>query len=288
MADSGSTLAGRQLAGYLREARQGLKLTLAVTAAAADLSTSVLHRLEKGTPTRLKVRDLEALCGVLEMSKDETAAMVGLLLKAGEKSWWHAYGDVIPANFDVFVGLESDARRIVVYQPSIVPGLLQTPEYTRVLLENTYPEWSDEERQRLHAFRMERQRQITRRHKPLDLLVILNEAALRCRVGGDAVMAAQLRHLAEVGKRPNVSICVLPFAVGVPLGSPITHYAMLEFETPASPPVVHLETFTGSMYLEKSGEVSQYIDVTRRLQRHTLGEDVSRSLLRKMVKEFEQ
>lgn len=53
MADSGSTLAGRQLAGYLREARQGLKLTLAVTAAAADISTSVLHRLEKGTPTRL-------------------------------------------------------------------------------------------------------------------------------------------------------------------------------------------------------------------------------------------
>ena len=81
---------------------------------------------------------------------------------------------------------------------------------------------------------------------------------------------------------------MLPFAAGIPMGSPIGHYAMLEFEDPASPPAIHLESLTGSMYLEKPGEVSQYVDVTRRLQRHTLGEDASRSLLRKTVKEFEQ
>ncbi|MFC8046699.1 helix-turn-helix domain-containing protein [Nocardia sp. NPDC057353] len=286
--DSGSTLAGRRLAAHLRDARQAVKLTIAQAAVAADISTSVLQRLETADRTRLKARDLEALCQIYEMPDEQIKAMIGLLLKAGEKSWWHAYGDVIPANFDVYIGLEADAYRIAVYQPSIVPGLLQTPEYALTLVENAFPERSDEEHKRLLAFRMERQVRITRRHKPIDLLVILNETVLRCKVGDDAVMAAQLRHLAEVGKRPNVSVCVLPFAAGIPVGNPIGHYAMLEFEDPTSPPVIHVESFTGSMYLEKPTEVSQYVEVTRRLQRHTLGEDVSRSLLRKMVKEFER
>ncbi|MFC3963613.1 helix-turn-helix domain-containing protein [Nocardia jiangsuensis] len=288
MGDSGSTLAGRRLAAYLRDARQAVKLTIAQAAIAADISTSVLQRLETAEKTRLKARDLDALCQVYEMPDDRIKAMIGLLLKAGEKSWWHAYGDVIPANFDVYIGLEAEAQQIVVYQPSIVPGLLQTPGYALALLENGFPDWSNEERQRLLALRMERQVRITRRHSPLDLLVILNETVLRCRVGNNAVMAAQLRHLAEVGKRPNISVCLLPFAAGVPMGSPIGHYAMLEFEDPASPPVILLESFTGSMYLEKPGEVSQYVDVTRRLQRHTLGEEASRSLLRKSVEEYEQ
>lgn len=286
MSESGSTLAGRQLGGYLRAARQSIGATIEQAAQEADISPSVLQRLEKGATTRLKTRDLQALCEVLEMSAEDTSAMVGLLLRAGEKSWWHAYGDVIPATFDVYVGLESEATDLTMYQPSQVPGLLQTADYARSLILNRMGDSTEGERRRVLDFRMQRQTTVTRKFSPLKLEVLVNEAALRCLVGGRAIMAEQLQHLAEIGKRPNVSVRVLPFDVGMPLGHPIGQYALLRFASTGAPTVVYLEGFSGCAYLEKAEDILLYEDATLQLGRRALGEDASRSLIRSVAKEF--
>ncbi|MEU2013943.1 Scr1 family TA system antitoxin-like transcriptional regulator, partial [Nocardia sp. NPDC019302] len=131
---TGSTLPRRQLGYYLRDARTALNLSLERLAELTDLSSSVLQRLEKGAATRLKARDIEALCDVLGMPPEVTAAMVGLHQQGAAKSWWHEYGTVIPADFDVYVGLETAARKLTVYQPSLVHGLLQTSDYARALI----------------------------------------------------------------------------------------------------------------------------------------------------------
>ncbi|WP_342215046.1 helix-turn-helix transcriptional regulator [Nocardia abscessus] len=115
--DTGSTLPRRQLGHYLRDARTALNLSLEKLAELTDLSSSVLQRLEKGEATRLKVRDIHALCEALELSDQMSKALVGLFLQGTAKSWWHEYGTLIPANFDVYVGLETAARRLAVYQP---------------------------------------------------------------------------------------------------------------------------------------------------------------------------
>lgn len=291
MSETGSTLPRRQLGRYLREARSALGMSQDRVAKAAEVSTSVLQRLERGIPTRLKVRDLQAICDVLELSGDTAEAMVGLLRQAAETSWWHEYGSVIPANFDVYVGLETAARKLTTYQPALVPGLLQIPEYARALIRAVKPEETAADHERRVELRTRRQATVSRRYQPLSLDVVLHEAALRCNVGGPMVMAAQLRHLAEIGKLPNVSVRVLSFKAGAPVGDPVGQFAILEFDEDTGgervwPPVVYLETFIGCMYLEKDADVRRYYRVLDSLQRAALDEAVSRNLLRQVAKEF--
>jgi len=93
--ETGSTLPRRQLGHYVRDARMALNMSLETLADLTDLSSSVLQRLEKGEATRLKVRDIQAICEVLEMSDEMTTTMIGLLRQGAEKSWWHEYGNLI-------------------------------------------------------------------------------------------------------------------------------------------------------------------------------------------------
>ena len=288
--DSGSTLPRRQLGKYLRDARSALSMSQESAARLADISSSVLQRVEKGEATRLKVRDLQALCEVLEMPESTTTAMVGLLRQAAEKSWWHVYGDLIPANFDVYVGFETAARKLTMYQPALVPGLLQTPDYARALLRADNPTPSDDEHTRRLELRMKRQAIVTRKRQAVTLDVVLHESALRTTIGSPNIMSAQLRHLAEVGKLPNVSVRVLPFSSGAPVGDPVGQFAILEFGEdpkgkPVWPPVVYLETFIGCMYLEKPEDVERYDRVHPVLQHASLDETASRTLLRRVAKE---
>jgi transcriptional regulator with XRE-family HTH domain len=260
-------------------------------AQAADLSSSVVQRLERGVSTRVKVRDLRAICEVLEMSDEMASAMIGLLQQASEKSWWHEYGNLIPATFDIYVGLESAARRLRLYQPSLVPGLLQTSTYARELILVGAPDESAHERSRRVELRMRRQTVVTRKYQPVAMAVVLHEAAIRTVIGSRDVMATQLRHLAEVGKLPHVTIRVLPYSSGAPIGHPVGQFAILEFDgdgkgEPVWPPVVYLETFTGCMYLEKDDDLRWYDRAHGELESASLDEVDSRSLLRQVAKEF--
>ncbi|MFJ4650451.1 helix-turn-helix domain-containing protein [Nocardia sp. NPDC088792] len=291
MVENSSTLPRRQLGRYLREARGAVGMSQDRVAKLADVSTSVLQRLEAGIATRLKVRDLQAVCEVLELSAEMADAMIGLLKQATEKSWWHEYGSLIPADFDVYVGLETAARSVTTYQPALVPGLLQTADYARALIRAVKPRESVVEHERRVELRMRRQAKVTRKYQPIALDVVLHESALRCNVGGDAVMSAQLRQLAEVGKRSNVSVRVLPFSVGAPVGDPVGQFAILEFDEGLGgesmwPPVVYLENFSGCMYLEKADDVERYHRVLEALRNASLDEADSRILLRQATKEF--
>lgn len=225
------------------------------------------------------------------MSDEMAAAMVGLLRQAAEKSWWHEYGNLIPAKFDVYVGLEAAARRVATYQPALIPGLLQVPEYARALIRAVKPEETPTEHERRVELRTRRQAIVTRKYQPVLLDVVLHEAALRTRVGGNAVVSKQLRYLAEIGKLPNVSVRVVPFEVGAPVGDPVGQFAILEFDVdapgdPVWPPVVYLETFSGCMYLEREDDVQRYIRVLETLRSASLDEAQSRSLMRTVAKEF--
>ncbi|MGK8510616.1 helix-turn-helix domain-containing protein [Nocardia asiatica] len=291
MTDTGSTLPRRQLGRYLREARTALNISLERLAGMTDLSSSVLQRLEKGEATRLKIRDIEAICAVLEISDQMTSAMVGLLRLGAEKSWWHEYGDLIHATFDVYVGLETAARKLTMYQPSLVPGLLQTVDYARVLIQKANVDETSAEHDRRTELRTKRQTLVTRRYQPLTLEVVLHESALRTMVGGHSVLEGQLRHLAEVGKLPNVSIRVLPFSAAAPVGHPVGQFAILEFGVDAKgkaiePPIVYLETFTACMYLERASDVQRYYRVHDSLQQASLDEAASRGLIRQVLKEL--
>ncbi|WP_425303109.1 DUF5753 domain-containing protein, partial [Nocardia wallacei] len=152
---------------------------------------------------------------------------------------------------------------------------------------------TDEEHERRIKMKMRRQHLITRRIKPTQLTVVLGETVLRRVIGDGSIMAAQLKHLADIGTRPNVSIRVLPFASGMPTGDLIGTFVILEFPedsrgVPIEPTIVYAENYTGDMYSEKVGIVRRYWAAYERIRPVTLDEVGSRALLRNMAREYQR
>ena len=98
------------------------------------------------------------------------------------------------------------------YEHALVPGLLQTEKYARAVL-STRPKSTEDEIDELLAARMTRREILSRDDPPL-LYVLLNEEVLHRPVVSDDVMRAQSLHLAEMSRRPNITVQVVPYTAG--------------------------------------------------------------------------
>ncbi|MGW0436616.1 DUF5753 domain-containing protein [Micromonospora sp. NPDC003197] len=184
---------------------------------------------------------MKALCELYDASPELTAALTALATETKAKGWWHAYGDVIPEWFELYVGLESSASLVRSYDESLVPGLFQTKRYAEGIYRLDQPGMSVEEMARLVAVRLRRQRLLTRRlPPPPQLAFILSEAVLLRSVGGSATMTEQLHHLLKAARLPNVSLRVLSLAArqhgGAVAGSYATARTRPAPSSPSPPP----------------------------------------------------
>ncbi|MGV9411180.1 helix-turn-helix domain-containing protein [Nocardia sp. NPDC003693] len=291
MSDHGSTLPRRQLGRYLREGRMQCNMTIAEAATLMEWSESKLQRLETGNAEKIRVLDIRELCRVYDFDGEFSAAVLSLAQQASVKSWWHEYDDIVPEGFNVYVGLEASARGLVSYQPDLIPGLMQTAEYARVLIGDYWPDAERDQIDRRVQLKTRRQSLLTRKRHPASLDVIVHETALRRVVGNPKVMAAQLRHVADMSTLPMIAVRVLPFSAGVPIGHSVGPFVILDFgrdggNRPVEPTVVYLENFLGDLYLEKQAAVDRYRQAYQALQRSALDEASSRDLLRKAAKEY--
>ncbi|MEU0539364.1 helix-turn-helix transcriptional regulator [Nocardia sp. NPDC005978] len=291
MSEQGSTLPRRQLGRYLREGRMQCNMTIAEAAALMEWSESKLQRLETGNAEKIRVLDIRELCRIYDFDDEFSAAVMGLAQQASVKSWWHEYDDIVPEGFNVYVGLEASARGLVSYQPDLIPGLMQTAEYARVLIGDYWPDAERDQIDRRVQLKTRRQSLLTRKRHPASLDVIVHETALRRVVGNPKVMAAQLRHVADMSTLPMIAVRVLPFSAGVPIGHSVGPFVILDFgrdggNRPVEPTVVYLENFLGDLYLEKQAAVDRYRQAYQALQRSALDEASSRDLLRKAAKEY--
>lgn len=292
MGDEDSTLPRRQLGRYLRQYREEIGLTMAQAAKLVEIGTSTLHRLEKGTAEKVRVRIVGHLCEIYECSTDDTAALKRLAEQAAVKTWYQELGDLLPSSFDHYIGLEAAARQLILYQ-ELVPGLLQTPDYARTMIRDFRTDITDHDVERRLELRLRRQKIITRKAEPVGLDVVLHESALRRVVGGSRIMANQLRHLADTGTRPTVDVRILPFAAGMPMGMLPGPFVILDFGLDSrgralEPPVVYIESvLTAQIYLQKEPDIQRYRAVSAALHDASLGAEDSRALLRKLAKEYE-
>ena len=111
--------------------------------------------------------------------------------------------------------------------------------------------------------RVRRQILLTKKSEPLRIDVILDESALHRVIGSRRTMEVQLRHLADMGTRPNIAVRVLPFSAGLPLGDLTGPFIILDFAESAEaesiePPVVYAEGYTGAMYFDDLELVERY------------------------------
>ena len=287
---TGSTVPRRQLGRYLRELRNRERLTVRAAAEKLEWSEAKMWRIETGQ-TSLRSLDVEAMCKIYAAPADLTEALMGLARETKARGWWHAYGDVIPEGFDVYIGLEEAASQLAWYESELVPGLLQTEDYARTLIAADNPGTDDEEISRRVHVRMARQPLIRRATAPLHLQVALNEGILRRPVGGPRIMAGQLARLAEVSELPNVSLRVVPFSAGLHPGLMSGPFVILRFPVngdgrDSEPATVYVDGFTGALYLDKPGEVERYAQAFGGIWDACLDQTASRDLIHHAAEEL--
>lgn len=287
-----STLPRRQLGRFLREHREAIGLTLAKAAALVELSQAALQRIEAAKTKKVRAVDVRALCELYEVTPEETARALDLVEQAKVTSWYTAFSGLYSdPTFNMYVELESAAQKIVLYN-EIVPGLLQTADYARELIGSFYKDGDEEEIGRRLELRMKRQAIASRKASPIELDVLLHESALRRVVGSQRVMAAQLRHLAEISKQPNISLRVHPFTSGCANGLLHGPFMILDFGRdakgrPAEPPLVYFEgAGKADLYLEHPDDLRRYTEIAAAIRDSSLDEVRSRDLLRQAARSY--
>ncbi|WP_033210075.1 helix-turn-helix domain-containing protein [Streptomyces bikiniensis] len=132
-----------------------------------------------------------------------------------EREWRDMRHGVLLEGFPEYVGYEGRAVEIRLFEIGIVPGLLQTPEYARVLANSAVkrgaitPEQADER----VAFLAARQATLEREQPPM-VFVVMDESCIRRPIGGAEVMDAQLERLVEFTDRPNALLQIAPYSMG--------------------------------------------------------------------------
>jgi transcriptional regulator with XRE-family HTH domain len=276
------TLRRRELGSRLRGLRLEQGLTVDQVAELLLCSPSKVSRMETGQrgATQRDIRDLCRIYGVTQEA--QVASMMELAKEGKQQGWWQSYE---LDYFATYVGLEQAATWLCYYQSSIVPGLLQTPEYARAMHQGSLPaEFTTERADALIEVRLRRQQVLTTRDPLLRLEAIIDEAVLHRVVGSSGVMAAQLRHLVEVGNMPNVTLRAIPFGAGA-------HPAMdnmfniLEFGDVA-PRVVYVEGLMGWLFIEKERDVARYEQILEHLRKIALDPKETIDLISKIGAQY--
>ncbi|MFF0316959.1 helix-turn-helix domain-containing protein [Micromonospora sp. NPDC005252] len=283
--DMGSTVPRRQLGRALRELRTEARMTLDGASEAMQFSRQKMWRIETGLGP-VRTVDAKALCELYGATPDLTSALTALANETKAKGWWHSYGDAVPDWFELYVGLESAASRLREHDDTLVPGLLQTPNYTRGVYQNRPNMPADELEEVLEVRRRRQEILIRRLPKAPKLEWVLSEAVLLRRVGGPSVMAEQLDRLLERAELPNVSIRVLPLSAGAHYGALAGAFVMLDFplvnRVVPDQSVVYSESVTGALYLDRPDEFAVYEKVWASLLDLALDEEQSRRMIGKI------
>lgn len=260
--ESGPTVLRIALGSQLRRLREALGISKEDAGATVRASEAKIGRLEVGRVgfDERDVADLLTLYQVTDPAERER--FLDLARQANEPGWWHQYSDLLPSWFETYLGLEEAAEAIRTYGTQLVPGLLQTEDYARAVVQlGQVPRRGVEGRV---AVRMRRQRVLSGSDCPR-IWAVIDDAALRRPVGGKEVLRGQLEHLRTAARDwPQVTIQVLPYAApGHPAaGGPFT---ILRFPEAELPDIVHIEQLTGALYLDRREDLERYMAVMDQL-----------------------
>lgn len=252
-----ATVGIRGLGGELRALRMTKQLSCRGVAEQLGWQASKISRIETGKQGA-KVEDVASLLVVYGVTGDERTRLLTAAERAAQPGWWETNGGLSQES-RTLIQLEAQATRIFQLQPLVVPGLLQTPDYTRAVMKSCdVPEPDIEIRV---VARMGRQA-ILSRDEPPTLHAIVDEMALRRVLGNPRIMARQLRRLIDSAEEPNVTFQVLPFALG---GHPGVDGSFIVMDFARAKPVVYLDHKISGLFLEEPGQVAFYRDQADKL-----------------------
>ncbi|RKT51937.1 helix-turn-helix domain-containing protein [Saccharothrix australiensis] len=266
----------RRLGRKLARMRADARMTLGEAAEALFKTKSALHRMEKGET----LVDVHLVKSMMDLYDCYDPDLIEQTVKAREKGWWTTFGIENQGYIDV----ETEATHVYDLSPLIIPGLLQTPEYTRALFEAHRLKRTSRWLENDIEVRRIRQKRLADPEVPLRLHAIVHEAALRTVVGGPGVMGGQLAHLRAVAGSPNVVLQVLAGAAGIVDGM-ATAFTRLSFAEADEPDVLYIEYLTGALYIENEWELNEAKLTFEHVASRALGRDESVALIERIPAE---
>jgi transcriptional regulator with XRE-family HTH domain len=271
MAEGGSPLVQRRrLRAELKKARHVSGLTQDQVAGAMDWSLSKIIRIEAGA-SGISANDLKALLGLYGVTEsDQVDALLALARAARERSWWSAYRDVAPSSLLQLIEYESVASVVRQFETMFIPGILQTEDYARAVIQNYYDEREGSNKLRALVELRVRREDLFDSDNPPSFQFMLDEAAVRRLVGGASVMRRQLQRLVELADKPNISIEVIPFSAGLHPGMK-GPFEIIEFADPSDRDIVYTESPRGDSFSDDPEETLRYREVFERLGKVSLG-----------------
>ncbi|MCX5391318.1 helix-turn-helix transcriptional regulator [Streptomyces sp. NBC_00094] len=278
------TVRRRRLGQELRKLREAKNMTAEQVAERLLVSQSKISRLENGRRS-ISQRDVRDLCGVYEVEDERMVdSLMQMAKDSRQQGWWHAFGDI---PYSVYIGLETDAESLRMYESQIIPGLLQTPAYAEAVISGAMPESTPTDIDKRVTVRTRRQERIRDEERPLRLWAVIDEGALHRIVGSRQLMVQQLEHLIEQSHLPHVTVQVIPFEMGAHPGIS-GQYSILEFPDTSDSSVVYIEGVTSDLYLEKAQDVGKYSVMYEHLRAQALNVEQTREFIAKMAKKHAQ
>lgn len=243
----------RFLIGHeLRAARERAAHRQADAAKVLGSSQAKINYLETGK-TQQQPADVTKLLRSYGADDEHVNRLSSLAGQAEQGTWWAPFSGAVPQWFKTFIGLEGLAVSEFTYEPLLLPGQLQTPEYAAALLvANLRVPPADAPR--VVQARMARHR-LTDENEPLRFRAVLEEYALDRMVGGPTVMRPQLEHLLALMKRSNVDLRIMPVSVAVHDGLD-GDFILLDFEEAQS--IGYIEYPAGAIYVQDQDQVNLY------------------------------
>ncbi|MFJ8510188.1 helix-turn-helix domain-containing protein [Streptomyces avermitilis] len=250
----------KAIAGHLRRCRDHAGIAPRQAARCIHTSEATISRMENGRAA-FKATDVEQLFDAYGVSDPlERVRIEELVREAAKPEAWQPYANAVPPALRPLLAMEPAARRIISYEPQLVPGWLQTEEYAQTVIRAVHPTKLAREIEERVALRVQRIEMLRRAETPPVLLAVMDSEVFRRQVGTPGVMYRQIKHLlALLEELPyQLYLQIAPLTVGAAgaIGHPVVH---LRFFTPEYlPDMVYLEQYEGAVYREKPSESERY------------------------------
>ncbi|MBF6158652.1 helix-turn-helix domain-containing protein [Nocardia cyriacigeorgica] len=245
----------RRLSVLLTEMREQANLTKEEVSAKTGINVTTLYRIERAQarPQRRTLLTMLDLYGVDDARRKDALELLSDAQKPGMS---RPYEASLTEVYAAYINFESVALSARHYQTSYVPGLLQTEQYALAVIDTTMPKVDAAVMERRARARMDRAAVLTK-DDPLELWVVLDEAAIRRVVGGPEIMRGQLHRLLEEVLKKNVILQILPFDAGAHPGM-AGSFTLLDFHDPADPELVYVEGIAGDALIEGHNEIRRF------------------------------
>ena len=222
------------------------------------MSQAKISKLETGQTTA-SVEDVERLANVLGATPDQAVALVDQAkgLATQLLTWRAMRRQSLVDHQQRFRELEAAARLIRVFQPSLVPGLLQTAEYARQVFLRAGTIGTTADVAAAVQARLDRQAVLFDSAKRFDFL--FTEAALRSRIASDMVMRVQVDRIVTLASLENVTVGYIPLAAELDV-VPLNGFTLFDDQA------VYVETISAELLHRDDRDIGLYSETFERLQ----------------------